>query len=270
MGCGTTGDVSYCLDMKSRQQVLGYPVDVVDEAQAVCAVEAAWQSGRAMHVVTLNAEMVVAAQSDRELDRIVRRANLVVPDGAGVVWAVRLSGHPIKRLPGIELSLAVLAAAGRLGYPVALLGGRPEVVETAAQRLTEQIPGLNICTYRDGYFKAEEAEQVIAAIAARQPKLVLVALGVPAQEYFIDRWSGCLPGAVLIGVGGSFDVWAGLVRRAPRWMQRMHLEWLYRLFREPWRWRRMAAALPWFAAQVVRARLLHSARDPDNKGSSSS
>jgi N-acetylglucosaminyldiphosphoundecaprenol N-acetyl-beta-D-mannosaminyltransferase len=254
--------------MKSRQQVLGYPVDVVDEAEAVWVVESAWRDGTGLHVVTLNAEMVVAAQGDRELDRILRQAGLVVPDGAGVVWAVRLSGQRIGRLPGIELAMAVLAAAAKSGQAVALLGGRPEVVDTVARKLAEQVQGLAICTHRHGYFKAEEAEAVVAEIAAHQPTLVLVALGVPAQEYFIDRFARCLPGAVWIGVGGSFDVWAGLVRRAPCWMQRMHLEWLYRLVREPWRWRRMGSALPWFAAQVVRARLFPGSGDGSRPGSS--
>src|SRR5579859_6551806 len=112
---------------RSRQKVLGYPVDLVDEASAVEIVETAWQTEKPLQVVTLNAEMVVAAQQDQRLDRIIRHAHLIVPDGAGVVWAVRLTGHHVQRLPGIELAQALLRSAAANGISVALIGGRQEV-----------------------------------------------------------------------------------------------------------------------------------------------
>src|SRR5262245_41935930 len=113
---------------RSRQKVLGYPVDLVDETGALEIMEAAWLSEKGMHVVTLNAEMVVAAQKDQNLDRIIRHAHLIIPDGAGVVWAVRLSGAQANRLPGIELASAALGAAAAKGVAVALLGGRQEIL----------------------------------------------------------------------------------------------------------------------------------------------
>lgn len=236
-----------------RQKVLGYPVDVVDEARALDVIESAWASRKSMHVVTLNAEMVVAAQQDAELDRIVRHAHLIVADGAGVVWALRMNGQHIDRLPGIELAMALLRRASIAGRKVALIGSRQEVVAQLAEELPQKLPGLTICAFANGFF-GEEEDRIIEEVAATEPDLVLVALGVPKQEYFIDKWAQAFPHAVMVGVGGSFDVWTGQVKRAPALMQRLHLEWLYRLLKEPWRWRRMGTSLPSFGFQVLRDR----------------
>ena len=236
---------------RSRQKVLGYPVDVVDEPKAVAVIEDAWARHRGMHVVTLNAEMVVAAQQDAELDRIVRHAHLIVPDGAGVVWAVKMNGQDISRVPGIELAAAALQSAAKHEKRVALIGGRPEVMERLLEVLPERYPGINIVASRNGYFSMDEEEEVVDEIAEHQPDIVLVALGVPKQEYFIDRWGANLPQSVKIGVGGSFDVWTGQVKRAPAVMRKLNLEWFYRLVSEPWRFKRIMSALPNFFFQVL-------------------
>lgn len=236
---------------KARQQVLGYPVDVVNLDLALQCIEGDWQRKKSIHVVTINAEMVVAAQQDAELDRIIRHAHLIVPDGAGVVWAIRLNGGVVERLPGIELAYAVLEKACALEKRVALLGGRPEVLEQLKTKFDRELPGLNIVAAYDGYFTRDEEEEIVAKITEQQPDLLLVALGVPKQEYFIDRWAPAFSQTVCIGVGGSFDVWAGNVKRAPLLMRQLHLEWLYRLVKEPWRWRRMMSALPKFLFQVL-------------------
>jgi len=241
--------------IKSRKDVLGYPVDLLSEMQALDQIEAAWQEnsgqGSFRHVVTLNAEMVVACQKDKDLDRIVRAADLVVPDGAGVVFALRLEGGKVDRLPGIELAASALDRAARLGESVALIGGRPEVMEKLVQVLPENHPGLKICAFQNGYFAPQEETEVVTSISRRKPKLVLVALGVPRQEHFIDRNKSHFNNSVVIGVGGSFDVWTGYVNRAPQFFRRFHLEWAYRLLKEPWRFKRMAGSLPNFALQVL-------------------
>jgi N-acetylglucosaminyldiphosphoundecaprenol N-acetyl-beta-D-mannosaminyltransferase len=236
---------------RSRQKVLGYPVDVVDEPLALEVIESAWRQGKTLEIVTLNAEMVVAAQQDRELDRIIRHAHLIIPDGAGVVWALRLAGSSVDRLAGIDLARAALHRAAIAGRSVALIGGRPEVLDKVTHILPKLHPGLRIVSTADGYFTADQEESIVEDIAKEQPELVLVALGVPKQEYFIDKWHSSFPRAVMIGVGGSFDVWAGITKRAPVLMQKLHLEWFYRLVSEPWRWRRMGASLPKFGWQVV-------------------
>lgn len=240
---------------RSRQKVLGYPVDVVDETRALDVIESAWECGKSMHIVTLNAEMVVAAQQDSQLDRIIRHAHLIIPDGAGVVWAVRLAGQQINRLPGIELAAAALAKAAAEGKKVALIGGRKEVLERLLYDLPNRFNGLNIVASHHGFFVPDEAEAIVDEITQHEPDLVLVALGVPKQEYFIDQWLHAFPHAVFIGVGGSFDVWAGEVKRAPKVMRDLHLEWLYRLVVEPWRWKRIGSALPNFGFQVLQDRL---------------
>ena len=235
---------------RHRQKVLGYPVDVVDQNLALEVIESAWASGKGLQIVTLNAEMVVAAQQDAELDRIIRHAHLIIPDGAGVVWAVRLGGQQIERLPGIELAAAALHRASLGARKVTLIGGKNEVVSRLAEELPRKHPGLNVVNYHHGYFAPDEAEDIVDRLAEGTPELVLVALGVPRQEYFIDRFAHAFPRAVLIGVGGSFDVWAGEIKRAPEFMRKAHMEWLYRLIKEPWRWRRMGSSLPNFGFQV--------------------
>ena len=239
--------------------MLGYPVDLLDEKGALDKIESAWHqnhnkgqdTGSFMHVVTLNAEMVVASQKDKELDRIIRGADLIVPDGAGVVFALRKKGATVSRLPGIELAYGALSRAAREGQPVALIGGRPEVMDKLVAVLPTVHEGIKICAHQNGFFPAEEESTILANIAAQKPKLILVALGVPRQEFFIDRNRHLFPHAVMIGVGGSFDVWTGFVARAPQFFRRFHLEWLYRLGKEPWRFKRMASSLPNFALQVL-------------------
>lgn len=240
--------------VRSRDHVLGYPVDLVSESAAIEVIEDAWQKKQALHVVTINAEMVVASQKDPELDRIIRNANLVVPDGAGVVWALRLAqakNSNVQRLPGIELAASALASAAKSGQEVALIGGRPEVMNKLVEDLPKLHPGIKIVAYQNGFYDKNEEKTVLESMAETRPKLILVALGVPKQEFFIDRYKHLFPQAVMIGVGGSFDVWTGFVKRAPVTFQKFHCEWLYRLLKEPWRLSRMAQSLPNFAWQAL-------------------
>lgn len=245
---------------RSRQKVLGYPVDVVDETLALSIIEDAWERRKPLHTVTLNAEMVVAAQQDPQLDRIIRHAHLIVPDGAGVVWAIKLNGQEVSRLPGIELAAGALARAAVGKRKVALLGGKPEVMEQLLEVLPERYPGIEIAIQQHGYFSIDDEESIVDRFAAEEPELMLVALGVPKQEYFIDRWNAQFPHTVMIGVGGSFDVWTGQVKRAPLLMRKLSLEWLYRLCKEPWRFKRIMSALPSFFLQVLQEATLGSQR----------
>lgn len=255
---------------KSRQKVLGYPVDVVDQSAALDVLEAAWASDRCLHVVTVNSEMIVSAQKDSELDRIIRHAHLIIPDGAGVVWALKFAGVKSTRVPGIELAFAALEKAAASGRRVALLGAKKEVLETLKEKLAERLPDLNIVASHDGYFTSENEDEVVDQLSQADPQLLLVALGVPKQEYFIDRWHSRFPNAVVIGVGGSFDVWAGLAKRAPKMFQQLNLEWFYRLLKEPWRYKRMGTTLPNFAFQVIAEALSRKFLGKDGKNDHSS
>lgn len=232
-----------------RTHVLGVPVDVCpDVLQA--ALDLHEHGGG--QIVTLNAEMTMAAHADAALGRAIAAADLVIADGAGVVWALGRQGHRIRRSPGIELAWALLQQAARRGWRVALVGASPAVMETLQATLLRQLPQLDLALCLHGYQEAAAWPELERQLLALQPDLVLVALGVPRQETWIHSLAGRRRG-LWMGVGGSFDVWAGTKKRAPLWMGRLHIEWLYRLVQEPSRWRRMLA-LPRFTWAVLRER----------------
>lgn len=229
-----------------RRRVLGIPVDVsADVLAAACRLQAAGGG----QIVTLNAEMTMAARADRPLAAAIEAAQLVIPDGAGVVWALARQGVRVRRSPGIELAQDLLRHAADQGWRVALVGATPVVMELLVARLPQRFPGLRLVFSAHGYQAPGQWPQLEAQLLAAQPDLVLVALGIPRQETWSSRLSqGC--GGLWMGVGGSFDVWAGQKKRAPRWMGALQVEWLYRLIQEPHRWRRMLA-LPQFALAVL-------------------
>ncbi len=204
-------------------------------------------------VVTLNAEMLYRAQHDASFRDLVNQADLVVPDGHGVIWAGRRLGCPFpERVTGIDLIHALAAHAAREKWRVFLLGAAPGVAEAAALNLRRQYPGLRVAGTEHGYFPEAETLAVIRKIRAARPDLLLVALGSPKQEFFIWVHRQELGALVAIGVGGSFDVLAGRLRRAPPFFRRLRLEWFYRILQEPARWRR-ALVLPRFVWMVLRA-----------------
>jgi N-acetylglucosaminyldiphosphoundecaprenol N-acetyl-beta-D-mannosaminyltransferase len=205
------------------------------------------------HVVTLNAEMTMQAEENQTLARIIRDAELVIPDGAGVVLYLRLLlKQQVKRTPGIELAELLLFAAAKIpdSAKIFFYGGAPQVAEKSAQYWREQAPGINIIGTYSGYHSDAEAEQLTQTLSQLQPQVILVGLGVPRQELWIAQNRHLCPNAIWVGVGGSFDIWSGIKTRAPNWLGDNNLEWLYRLYQEPWRWRRMLA-LPKFAIKAV-------------------
>lgn len=241
-----------------RTQVLGLPVDTLSREEACdhlfAFLEGEQRTGsNTLHVVTMNAEMAMQALNDHELGAIIGRAGLVTPDGVGIVWAVRRRGQVpnIEKVAGIELVQTLVARAAQTGHRIYLLGGKPGVPEEAARALQQTYPGLQITGLRHGYFGPDEETEILANIKEARPDILLVALGVPRQEKWIDRHQADLRVPITIGVGGSLDVFAGRVRRAPDAFQRLHLEWLYRLLQEPWRLKRMRTTLPAFVYRVL-------------------
>ena len=229
--------------------VLGLPVHLIDDYAGW--VQQRIKQGIGTHVVTLNAEMSMQAEHNPTLAQIIRQAELVIPDGAGVVLYLRLLlGQKVKRCPGIELAESLLrdTKAGVFFY-----GGAPGVAQTAADAWQKQVP-LSILGTQHGYISPAEAEELKQTLTQLQPQLILVGLGVPRQELWIAQHRFLCPQSTWVGVGGSFDIWAGVKSRAPAWLANNHLEWLYRLYQEPWRWRRMLA-LPKFAAKALVYRL---------------
>ncbi len=203
------------------------------------------------HVVTADASMVVLAKDDPELERIVTGADLVTPDGAGLLWASKLLGRPIgHKVSGVDLVERLCKVSSESGIRLFFLGAGPDVAASAAVKLTEKYPGAQIVGTRHGFFKADEEPEMVAQIAACKADVIFVAFGIPKQEMFIDRNKAALGIPVLIGVGGSFDVYSGLVRRAPVWMQNGGLEWVYRLWQNPKKISKVMT-LPKFALMAV-------------------
>jgi len=229
-----------------RTRVLGVPVDV---CPSVLEAALALHGRGGGQIVTLNAEMTMAALADPALAAVIEAASLVIPDGSGVVWALGRQGRRVRRSPGIELARQLLEHASRQGWRVALVGASPQVMAALTARLAQDFPSLQLVMQVDGYRPAEAWPELERQLLALQPDLVLVALGVPRQELWIQALPAARSG-LWMGVGGSFDVWAGLKKRAPAWMGALHIEWLYRLLKEPYRWRRMLA-LPRFAWAVL-------------------
>lgn len=243
-----------------RINLLGAPVDALDLDGAAEQVAAFVAAGRPRQVITLNPEILYRARQEPELLALLNAADLVTADGAGIVWAARMAGTPVpERVTGIDLTLRLLPRAVREGWRVFLLGAAPGVAAEAARRLQTQYPGLVIAGTHHGYFQSGASspetvaqsgqvteDEVVELVRRARPHLLFAGLGAPKQEWFIARHQEAMGVPVAMGVGGSFDVLAGRVRRAPRWLQRMHLEWLGRLFMEPARWRRMLV-LPRFA-----------------------
>lgn len=252
-----------------RSRLLGLPVDRMRTAAALAclaewidtahATESAYQPLHlegvvpgARQVVTLNPEMVMAAGQHAALRDAIRAADLVLPDGIGIVWALRLRGETIlERVAGVDLLDAFAELAATRGYRIFLLGAAPGVAAAAADQLVRRHPGLRIAGTWAGSPDDADAPDIVERINASGADVLFVAFGAPAQELWIAAHRPQLGAAVAMGVGGAFDFLAGRVPRAPQWMRRCGLEWLYRLARQPWRWRRMLA-LPRFALAVLR------------------
>lgn len=223
--------------------VLGIPVHTSD--RYVDWLIARSQSQQGTHVITLNAEMAIQAEQNPDLRQLLEQAELVVPDGAGVVLNLRLQGQKIQRCPGIELAESLLRRLPEMGS-VYFYGGKPEVIEGAVRHWQTEVPNFAIAGYQHGYLQPADQPAFTEQLKTLQPNLILVGLGVPRQEFWIAEHRHLCPNAIWIGVGGSFDIWSGTKDRAPAWLRDNHLEWTYRLYQEPWRWRRMTA-LPKFA-----------------------
>ncbi len=234
----------------SSVYILGNRVDSLTLAEAVDRVAGFIAAGTPHQVVTLNAEIAYRAYREARLQEVINRAALVTADGAGIVWAARKLGTPLpQRVTGIDLLEALAEAGSRQGWRFYLYGAAPGVAARAAKRLTVTYPGLKIAGSSHGYLAAADMPQLLAEIKAARPQVLLVGLGAPKQEYWIAEHLQELEIPVAMGVGGSFDVLAGVAKRAPLWLQRLNLEWLYRIITGK-RFKR-ALALPRFMLAVL-------------------
>lgn len=236
-----------------RTEIMGVGFDNVTMAEALEAAVRLMEQPGAAYVVTPNAEIVYEAMHDDALRQLLNGAELVLPDGAGVVLASRLLRTPLKeKVAGVDFADRLMGLLAQCGGSAYLLGSKPGVAELAAQKLLEKHPGLTIAGTADGYFRDEAA--VVARINEAKPDFLFVCLGAPKQEQFMVRHRQELQVGLMAGLGGSLDSFAGTVKRAPRWMIRLNLEWLYRLIKEPRRFKRMLR-LPKFLWAVCRKRM---------------
>jgi N-acetylglucosaminyldiphosphoundecaprenol N-acetyl-beta-D-mannosaminyltransferase len=235
-------------------RILGVRVKDVTTDETLTLMVGMVAARRPCQVVTVNPEFIMLAREDRAFGEVLEAADLALPDGQGVLWAARRLGRPLReRVTGSDTVPLVAALSAKQGYRLFLLGARPGVAEAAAAALAREHPGVKIVgTYAGSPAVAEEAD-IIARVTAARPDFLFVAYGAPAQDLWIHRNLGRLGVPVCMGVGGTFDFVAGITPRAPLWMRERGLEWAYRLWRQPWRWRRMLA-LPAFAWLVLRQR----------------
>lgn len=231
--------------------VLGCRLDDVDAATATEKIVAFAREGAAAQVVTLGTEMVVHAQRDARFRDVINACALSLCDTVGLLAVARRRGAALKeRVTGVEAIEHVCARAAREDLSIFLLGSAPGVARDAAAALRARYPSLAIAGTRDGYFSASENDAVVREIRESGARIVFVGLGFPRQEFWLAEHLRATGAGVGIGIGGSFDVIAGRVERAPERWRKMHAEWLYRLVREPHRWRRQLA-LPYFVWLVV-------------------
>lgn len=217
-----------------RIDLMGCQVDNLNMEETLGVVEGFIASGRPHQHVVVNVDKIVKAHRDPVLRQIINDCALINADGMPVVWASRLLGKPLKeRVTGVDLFEALMARSAEKGWRVFLLGAREEVVSGVARLYPARYPGLDLVGYRNGYWKPDEEAAVVAQIAAAKPDILFVAISSPKKEEFLARYQAAMRIPFAMGVGGTFDVAVGLVKRAPVWMQNAGLEWFYRFLQEP-------------------------------------
>lgn len=235
--------------MTKRVYLQGFPVDILTYNQALERAKSAIDNGENMQVVTINPEMVELAKKDKDFANVLKHSELVVADGVGIKIALKLKGVNQERIGGVDYSRSLIEMCARNNLRLALLGAKEEVINTVCQKLKCEFENLNIVFSHNGYFNDENA--ILNEIKKACPQVLLCALGVPKQEFIIYRLKEMLQGCTMVGVGGSFDVFAGCVQRAPIMWQKLGLEWLYRTIKQPERFRRIFPTLPIFLFESI-------------------
>ncbi len=211
------------------------------------------EGNRPAQIVTINPEMVNLSFKNKEFSNILKEADMLIPDGIGIKIAMSILGNRINRIAGIDFAYKLLLDCEKSGIPVAMIGTGEEILNKAVENIKNNMPDLRIVYTHNGFF--DNPEEIYKALQAAAPKLVLAALGSPKQEFFIHNAKKYLKNGLLIGIGGSFDVWSGEVKRAPVIFQKLGLEWLYRVTTQPKRIKRIFPALPVFFLKVIRKKI---------------
>ena len=228
--------------VKRAYEVLDVRIAAITMKEAVALCGDMAETNTPHLIFTANAEMLMLARRHEGLATCLAEADLVVADGAGILWAGDVLGTPFpERVTGADLAKALLSMAAERGWPVYFLGGAPGVAQKAAEHIASSHPGFQIAGTHDGFFDAAEEKKILQSIREKETKILLVGMGVPKQEMWLLQHKEELGGVVAMGVGGVFDIMAGNLKRAPLWMQKHRLEWAYRLWQQPSRIGRMTA-----------------------------
>lgn len=234
-----------------KEPVLGFEVDLFSFDEALQNVHQHLKENQGLHIVTINPEMIIEGNKNDRFGRVLNNAGLTVPDGVGIKIALKIKGINQETVPGVEFAKKIASICALDGYSVGLFGAKEEIVQLAAKKLREECENLNITYIRNGYFSESDVNIIKEELKAISPRVLFVALGSPKQEMIISELKEEMPNTIFIGVGGSFDVWSGVVQRAPEIYQKLGLEWLYRTVKEPSRFKRIFPTLPLFLIQVI-------------------
>jgi N-acetylglucosaminyldiphosphoundecaprenol N-acetyl-beta-D-mannosaminyltransferase len=231
------------------KKILGCKVDIKSFEEAFSVFENFVKKEKSFQIITINPEMITNAQSDEDFKNIINESDLNIADGVGITLALRILGISQERVAGIDFSAKVLEYCAKNGLKVALIGAKKEIIEKTCKNLKEKYQGLDIVFCHDGYF-SDDAE-ILSELQKTEPRVLLLGVGSPRQEKLIYNYRKILKNTIMIGVGGSFDVFSGVVKRAPIFFQKTSLEWFYRLMIQPSRFSRVFPALPLFLVRVI-------------------
>ncbi|QUH18742.1 WecB/TagA/CpsF family glycosyltransferase [Alkaliphilus sp. B6464] len=238
--------------MRKQESILGVKFDIVNEDEALEKLMNFLEEDSSLKkVYTPNPEIVMLAQDDKELFRILSEADLVLADGIGVILASKIKGLELKdRVTGVDTMDKLLKYCGQKGKSIFIFGSKPGIAELACKNIEKKYEGIKIAGYHHGYFSENDEDEIINKINGVNPDVLFVCLGAPKQEKWIDKNKDRLNCSLAMGVGGSVDVYAGVAKRAPIAFQKLGLEWFYRLLKEPWRFKRMLV-LPKFLIKFI-------------------
>ena len=234
-------------------RLFDYSIFNSNEKDAISVALRLIEGNKPAQIVTINPEMINLGFKNEEFASLLQEADLLLPDGVGIKLALSIMGEKSSRIAGVDLAYKLLQECEKSGDTVALIGASENVITKTIEKLNEKMPDLKIVYSHNGFFEDENI--LFEELKKNAPALTLVALGSPKQEFFIQKAKKHLKNGLLIGVGGSFDVWSGEVKRAPKIYQKLGLEWLYRTISQPQRFKRIFPALPLFLLKVIRTKI---------------
>lgn len=235
-------------------ELFGINIDTLSFSDAIKKAESLFEQDKVSQVVTINPEMFTEAGINEDFVKILSNAEMIIPDGIGVKIALKINGINAERIPGIDFAKKLLELSAKNNWSVAIVGAKEEVIQKAGENIKKELPHINLVYLHNGYFDNDNV--IYEELKAANPQLILVALGSPRQEIFIYNAKNILTRGLMVGIGGSLDVWSGNVKRAPGFFQKTGTEWLYRTVTQPERFKRIFPALPLFILKALKYKFI--------------